>query len=173
VRKAFMENYDQLRRRLRQRLGSADLADDVLHETWLRIERIEDHREVHNPGAYFYRAALNVAFDRHKNNSRLLLESEVNALVHVEDDCQDPAVVTAARRDVETLRLALRKLPARQRHILLASRLNGESHKDIAARLGVSTRTIEKDLKAALRFCGKEVDREVIQRFGPGAGTSS
>jgi RNA polymerase sigma-70 factor (ECF subfamily) len=173
VRNAFLNYYDQLRRRLRQQLGSADLADDALHETWLRIERIGDSREVRNPAAYFYRAALNEAFDRHRGSGRLLLESEIDAVIHMEDASQDPVAITSARQDIDALRQALKKLPARQRHVLMASRLQGEPHRDIAAGLGVSTRTVEKDLKAALRFCGEEVGREVIQRFGPGAGTTS
>ena len=36
LRKLFLERYGQFRRHLQRRLGSEDLANDALHETYLR-----------------------------------------------------------------------------------------------------------------------------------------
>jgi RNA polymerase sigma-70 factor (ECF subfamily) len=37
----FLTSYEDFRVRLRTRLGSEDLANDVLHETYLRVDRME------------------------------------------------------------------------------------------------------------------------------------
>ncbi|HBO0460127.1 TPA: RNA polymerase sigma factor VreI, partial [Pseudomonas aeruginosa] len=68
---------------------------------------------------------------------------------------------------------ALCELPARRRQILIASRLEETPHAEISRRFGISTRTVEKELKAALWFCAERLERKVIQRFGPGAGKPS
>jgi RNA polymerase sigma-70 factor (ECF subfamily) len=59
--------------------------------------------------------------------------------------------VTAA----ELLRLSgvLSGLPERQREALLLSRVDGLSHLAIAARQGVSPKTVERDIIEALRRC--------------------
>lgn len=37
----FLASYEDFKVRLRKRLGSEDLASDVLHETYLRVDRME------------------------------------------------------------------------------------------------------------------------------------
>lgn len=173
MRRYFLAYYDALRKRLKYRLGSEDLANDVLHETYLRIEQRDDEMHVRNPQAYLYRTALNVAYDQHANTPRLLNVDEVDELLLLADDTQDPARIVHARNEVGELQDILRQLPWRQHEILVASRLEGIPHREIALRFHISTRMVEKELKAALAFCAKRMQRKVIRQFGPGAeGTS-
>lgn len=173
MRLQFLAYYDALRKRLKYRLGSEDLANDVLHETWLRVERMQDDQSVYNPAAYLYRTALNVANDRYQNAPRLLLVGEIEELLQLEDESQDPARIAAGRNELEELRQALRLLSYRQREILIASRMEERPHREIAQRFRISTRMVEKELKAALEFCGRRLQRKVVRRFGPGAGKAS
>lgn len=173
MRVQFLACYAALRKRLRYRLGSDDLANDVLHETWLRIEHMDENTSIFNPTAYLYRTALNVASDRYQQAPRLLLVGEIDELLQLEDDLQDPVRITAARNELDELRVALRALPYRQREILIASRLEEQPHREIALRFRISTRMVEKELKEALEFCGRRLARKVVQRFGPGAGKTS
>ncbi|WP_169805114.1 sigma factor-like helix-turn-helix DNA-binding protein, partial [Variovorax boronicumulans] len=61
----------------------------------------------------------------------------------------------------------------RRRAIVLAARVDEMPHKDIAARYGVSARTVEKELRAGLEHCCERLGRDFIQRFGLGAGKQS
>jgi RNA polymerase sigma-70 factor (ECF subfamily) len=173
MRRHFLAYYDALRKRLKYRLGSEDLANDVLHETYLRIEQHDDELKVRNPQAYLYRAALNVAYDQHANAPRLLSVDEIDELLLLEDETQDPARIVDARNEVKELQKVLHKLPWRQHEILIAARLEGVSHRDIAQRFHISTRMVEKELKAALAACARHMKRNVIQQFGPGAEKTS
>jgi RNA polymerase sigma factor (sigma-70 family) len=173
IKALFIQRYADLRNRLSYRLGSDDLAEDVLQETWLRVDQMAEVSGVQNPLGYLFRMALNVAADQRKAQSRLLYYTEIEELMQSTDDALDPASAAGALREVEQLQRALYKLPSRRRAILLASRVEGVPHRDIAARFGVSTRTVEKELKVALLYCGDWLDREVMQRFGPGAGKPS
>jgi RNA polymerase sigma-70 factor (ECF subfamily) len=183
----FLDNYEDFRRRLRRRLRSDDLVDDVLQETYLKVERLAPDRESPapcddraragalpaNPTAYLFRMALNMAVDQHRSSGRLLTGTEVEELLHGVDDPADPPTVTASRQDLEALGSALGALTRRQREILIAARVEEQPHTEIAARHGISVRMVGKELKKALETCATKVGRRSIQRFGPGAGESS
>ena len=169
----FLASYEDFKVRLRKRLGSEDLANDVLHETYLRVDRMEVPPNLAQPNAYLYRMALNIAADRRQADARLLTGSEVEELLQSADEAQDPSRVVGGQREVQSLVKALYELPARRRKILIAARLEEAPHLEISQRFGISTRMVEKEIKAALGHCAKRLERKVIQRFGPGAGKPS
>ncbi len=98
---------------------------------------------------------------------RQLGRAEVDALLDAPDPAPDPEAVLLSRSDLEALQRVLLELPPRQREILLSARVEGISGAALAERFGVSTRTIELELRRALDFCAAKIDREVVQRFGP------
>lgn len=170
----FMERRQELRRRLKNRLGSEELANDALQETYLRIERMGDtHCVSSNPAGYLFRMAINAAADQRQADARYLTGSEVEDLLNVGADTLDPARVVHAKLEVQILEHALRELTERQRAILIAARVEEVPQEDIARRFSISVRMVGKELKKALEHCGKRLDRKAIQRFGPGAGKES
>ena len=56
---------------------------------------------------------------------------------------------------------------------VVAARLEEAPHLEISQRFGISTRMVEKEIKAALGFCAAKLERKVFQRFGRGAGKPS
>ncbi|MBO1539435.1 sigma-70 family RNA polymerase sigma factor [Pseudomonas sp. OA65] len=171
--KLFLTSYEDFRVRLRRRLGSEELANDVLHETYLRVDRMVDTSDIAQPNAYLYRMALNIAADRRQADARLLTGDEVEELLQVSDEALDPARVVGGQKELQTLLKALYELPARRRRIFIAARLEEAPHLEISQRFGISTRMVEKEIKAALGHCALRLERKVIQRFGPGAGKPS
>jgi RNA polymerase sigma-70 factor (ECF subfamily) len=167
LRRFFVLGYDDLRSRLIRRLGSAELASEALHETWLRIERAAPVGPVHSPKGYLLRVAINVALKRWGAEKRFVTLSDAKTAIGIADDAPDPERAALARSEMEVLARALSELTPRRRDILLASRLEGVTLRDIAARLDISQRLVEIELKHALAHCALRLDREVIQRFGP------
>jgi RNA polymerase sigma-70 factor (ECF subfamily) len=74
-------------------------------------------------------------------------------LIDFADDAPDPARVAEARSDLRVLEAAIAELPARRRDILLAARLDNLPRQEIAKRLGISLRLVEKELHLAQAFC--------------------
>ena len=171
----FLERRREFHRRLKRRLGSEELANDVLQETYLRVERIDASggTGVRHPLGYLFRMALNVAADHAQAEARYLTGEEVHELLHAGDDSLDPARVTQARFELGELERALAELSPRQRAILLAARVEEASQLEIARRHGISVRMVGKELRKALEHCGRRLERRVVQRFGPGAGKQS
>jgi RNA polymerase sigma factor (sigma-70 family) len=164
----FKSHYQTLKGRLARRLGSADAADEALQETYLRMERMSLTGAVRHPYSYFFRVALNVAADLRRSEQRRLGRSEVELLLQLERDELDPERVTEARSSVRALVQALDMLTPRQRGILVAARLEGLTHGAVAARFGISTRLVERELKIALDHCRDHLELNHLATFGTG-----
>lgn len=167
LRALLEQGYSALRERLRRRLGSDDLANDVLQETWLRLGRMGDVGVVQKPEAYLFRMVLNVAADHVQAENRRLSYADVNALLHMADDLLDPERIAEARGELVALDLALRELSPRRRAIFIMARAYDVPHEEIARRFRISPRMVEKELSRALDHCSERLDRKVVRRFGP------
>ena len=167
LRTLLEAGYDAFKKRLKRHLGSEDLANEVLQETWLRLMRAGDVGVVQNADAYLFRIALNVAADRRRAESRLLSQAEIDALLHMADDALDPERIVTMRAEIATLESALAELPPRRRAIFMLARVDEVAHQEIASRFGISARMVEKELSRALDHCGARLERKVVRRFGP------
>jgi RNA polymerase sigma factor (sigma-70 family) len=153
LRRLLIDRYDDLRTRLSQRLGSADLAGDAMQDAWLKLARVEAVGTVRNPQNYLFGILLNAARDRLQIDDRLLSGVEIGNLLDLADEMPDPARVAEGRSEFRVLEAALAELPARRRDILLAARLDGLPRQEIAKRLGISLRLVEKELHLAQAYC--------------------
>lgn len=167
LRRFFLLGYDELRARLTRRFGSVELASDVLHETWLRIDSAVPAGIVRSPRNYLLQMAANVALKRLKAENGFVTLTDAKMAVGIVDDMPDPESAAMARSEVAVLARALSELTPRRREILLASRLEGIQLWAIAERLGVSQRLVEIELKHALAHCALRVGRSAVKRFGP------
>lgn len=162
----FMSNYSTLKERLVRRLGSVEAADEALQEAYMRVERMERIGSVERPLPYLFRIALNIASDLRRSEKRRLARSEIELLLQLEQDELDPERTAGARSSVRTLVQALDELPPRPRAILVAARLEGLTHAEIAARFRISTRLVERELKQALDHCRHRLEINSPRTFG-------
>lgn len=170
LRRLLVDDYGMLKKRLTRRYGSADFAGEILHEAWLRLDRVEGSASafaIHNPKAYLYRIALNVANDRKRVDESWLSKIEIETIYRRAQDDLDPERILQARSEVQALANAMRDLSPRRRAIFTASRLEQLPHKEIAQRYGLTIRIVDRELKAALDHFGEVLDKKIIPRRGP------
>lgn len=157
LRDTLAEGYDSFLRRLKRRLGSTELAEDVLHDTYLRLAAQKQGEEVRNPTGYIMRAAFNVARDRVRADKFRNKTGSLDDVAHVlPAEFGDAARQIEARSDLSAISRILKKLPARRRAILLAACLEGVGPPEIAKRFGLSVRTINAELQLAREFCAEQ-----------------
>lgn len=173
LRTLLTDGYYDLKRKLARRLGSLEAAGDVLHETYLRLERFDHVVPVANPQGYLLRMALNLASDHERNQKRALTAVEVNDLWRLGGETIDPETVAADRSELVLFKAALSELPPRTRAILVAARVDELPHEAIAQRFGISTRMVQLELRRALEHCAGRLQRKIVRRFGPPAGNQS
>lgn len=153
LRQLLVASYDDLKRRLTRRLGDPDTAAEVLHETWLRLDGISAIGLIRRPHSYLYRMALNVAADQRRANARWLSQTEIEALIRVDAEQLDPERIAAADSEIAALERTLAELPPLRRAIFMAALVEGLPYRLIAARHGISLRTVEREMKRAFDDC--------------------
>ncbi len=155
LRDLLAQRYEDLKRRLTWRLGSAELASDALHDTWVHLEeRNEQGEPVKSPAAYLMRMATNLALDRLQRDRRYMSAEEVETLLaEIADPAPGPAQTVAARDVVEAVARLIESMPPRRRAIFLAVRVDELSNQEAAVRFGVSPRLIGLELKRAHEYC--------------------
>jgi RNA polymerase sigma-70 factor (ECF subfamily) len=154
IRRLFVDRYDDLKARLTQRLGSADLAGDAMQDTWLRLSRTESIGAVQSPRSYLFRIALNVAEDRRRMERRQRVSAiEIESLLELPDHAPTPEQTMLARSDLEAFEAIVNELPERRRVIFLAARVGNVPRQEIADRLSISRQLVAKELRLALEHC--------------------
>jgi RNA polymerase sigma factor (sigma-70 family) len=160
LRHVLIVRYDDLRRRLTRRLGSAELAGEALQDTFLRLEGASGIASVRSPASYLFRMAFNIAVDHRRARARRLARTEVDTLLDIADEAPDAARTVAARLEVEALMRIMAGMPLRRRSILIAARLDGVPQREIAERFGISLTLVEKELKLAQEYCAARLGRK-------------
>ncbi len=143
--------------------ATGDEAEDLFHELWLRVTQTP-MGPVGNPLAYLYRAANNLAIDRHR--SRRQAQAREQAWVEIggaggispEPGAERQLI---SREELTRMEGVLTALGERAAHVVRRFRLDGVPQRQIATELGVSLSTVESDLRrgyAALAEARRQSD---------------
>lgn len=153
----FIENLAQLQRVAQKIVRTADLADDVVHDAFLKLAA-GAVREVQKPLGYCCQVVRNVAFDYHRQHS-----VEASYRTYCEDvelvsppSNNAPERVLDGRQALRVIDRVLNALPARTRQAFELNRLSGLTQREIGVRLGCSATLVNfmiKDADAALESC--------------------
>jgi RNA polymerase sigma factor (sigma-70 family) len=155
----LVASYDDLRARLVRRAGSAELADEALQDTFLRLSNATGIGPVRDLKAYLFRVALSVVSNRRVAERRRRIVSEADAVADMVDDKPGPDRVVEARSEIGALKQVIQELPARRREIFMATFVDEIPLRETAAHFGVSVRTVQVEIKQALVHCAIRLDR--------------
>jgi RNA polymerase sigma factor (sigma-70 family) len=147
-------------------LVSSATIDDIVQETYLRILKTRGREEVRSPRGLLFAIARNAVRDlfRHDRAAQTKSVAEVEQ-VGVVDEANDVAEITSLRQEIAIMDAAVRALPERCRAVLVLRKYHELSHKEIAARLGITVHTVEAQLTNALRRCSKYFEKYAPERI--------
>ena len=139
--------FDAIRSYLLYRCGDEELATDIAQETFLKLWTRRLYQNPESIPAIIYKIAsdLLVSHFRKQNSEnkyRLSLQPEAVTLTPEEE-----LNYHELNRKYE---IALSKLPENQRTVFLMSRMESLKYQEIAARLGISVKAVEKRMSSAL-----------------------
>ncbi|WP_330896484.1 sigma-70 family RNA polymerase sigma factor [Sphingobium sp.] len=153
-----MKAYPDLRRRLAGRLGSADRANEALHDTYVRLHRTEITGEVQNPRSYLMAMALNIASNSARSESKHLSVAEVQTLTDIPDETPDPSRIAAARSELAAVETALQSLSARRRAMFRRFWIEHATYQELALEYNISERTVRHELLLANRHVAQATE---------------
>lgn len=150
-------NRPQLIRFFTSRTGSPAEAEDVVQEIWLHVARAETG-PVANPLAFLHRVGMNIVLDRVRERQRRARREQDWSDVAIEqrggeatDDAPSPHDVADGRQRATRLAAAIDALPPGAGRVFRRHKLDGLSHGEVAAELGISRSAVEKHIAVALR----------------------
>lgn len=154
---AFREHRAPLFRYVARLTGDADLAEEVVQETFARLvtrspERLENLRP------WLFAVASRVARDEgRRSRRRLRLLAARPQQQPLGDPADDPASNAARANLQERVRAALAGLAERDRTVLLLGE-SGFSHREIAAAVGTTTKSVGTMIARALERLARELN---------------
>jgi RNA polymerase sigma-70 factor (ECF subfamily) len=155
------QRYASLKHSLTHLLGgNSDLASDVLHDAWVRINAKDDLGPVDNPKAYLTRMSVNMAIDSHRRDSRIMTGDEVEQLLEdAEDTTPGPEQLAEARSELAAVQAIMDRMPERRQRIAYLVHYEEMTQPEVARLLGISERTVAYELKrvhdSATRVLGR------------------
>jgi RNA polymerase sigma factor (sigma-70 family) len=155
----------RLRRYLIRRCDNLSDADDALQELWIRLATLQTG-PIANPVSYLFRMASNLVADRgRKRRRREHSEQRFHEALHGAGDAPLCSILEAnsAIEDREALtRVAqiIDMLPPRSRAVFRRHRIDGLSHAEISAELGISRSAVEQNMATALRHLARAYQKE-------------
>jgi RNA polymerase sigma factor (sigma-70 family) len=141
-----------LRNWLRVRFPAVSDRDDLVQECFMRVWRARAHTRIVSVKAFLFATARNLAIDVvNRRRAEVRLGDSAGSSV-LDENCNTVESVARAQ-EFHLLNQALDSLPERCRQVFVLRRLYGLSQKQIAARLGISEKTVEAQNTIAMHKC--------------------
>jgi RNA polymerase sigma-70 factor (ECF subfamily) len=154
----YLERRANLVRYLAARSGSLAIGEDLAQELYVKIATRDPLVTAENPVALIYRIAANVLLDRARGEARAgARDAAWRRVAHTslggDDVAEEPPADEAvgSRQRLRLLVEAVGDLPPQMQRAFRLHKLEGRSHADTARAMGISVKSVEKHISAALK----------------------
>lgn len=156
-----------LRRYLARMLGSRSDAQDLAHDAYARVYAAFECERVRQPKAFLFTTARRLALNQIQRRRIAPVREGDGKLIELAA-AETPGVerLVMARQEWAQLEAAIAALPPGCRAVLLLCKLEGLSHAEIGARLGIAISTVEKQHARALRLLRAAVHDDAAAGHG-------
>ena len=169
VTQLFEQYRRPLMRYLTDLLSSPDDAEDIVQETYVRLLKAQElDRSGSRIRGYIFKIATNLAYDRFRHRKVTGEKIPYEDTKTYEDtnlvgSNPQPDRIVDFEQGLQLVKQALLELKPRCRQVFLMRALEHLSYQDIAERLGIGTRTAEREMKHAIEFC--QIKLRIQQRI--------
>lgn len=151
-----------LLRFLRARTRDAAESEDVVQELWIRLQDVRPG-PISNARAYLFQMANNLVLDRARERRRrsardqswtaqsYALAPGPDGEIQTVDPGQTPEAQLEEAEEQQALEAAIAALPEGARRAFSLHKIEGLSHAEVAARLGISRSGVEKHIAVAMK----------------------
>lgn len=164
----LIENHGLLESYLRRRLRSPGDAEDYVQEVYCKVLAMdhEQRSKVRDWRGFLTRIASNLMTDQFRRDKTRFADLHIDVEEQFElldDYAFDPERIVVSRDELAHLEARLTQLDDLGRRALIAARVHGQNHSEIAIELGISTKRvgylIERTVRQLARQIAQESDR--------------
>ena len=135
-----------------------DFAQDVFFDIWTSRSKFS---QVQSFSAYLFQMARFKAYN-HFDHSAVKARFQHDATITGQDDAPSGESSLYASETNALIRKELEKLPSKRRQVFIMSRIQGYSNDEIAAKLGISKRTVENHITSVLASLRKVIHLTIL-----------
>ena len=133
---------------VKERPAAEDIVQEVFMQLWLHRDRLDEHRSLYN---LLFAKSKHLIYDhfRRKYNLETLRQPLSTYDAACEEEGPDSGLDTEQLR--QTISQTVAAMPPQRQMVFALSRRENPTRQEIAQRLGLSVRTVDKHLELALR----------------------
>ncbi|MDB6060278.1 MAG: polymerase ECF-subfamily sigma-70 factor [Verrucomicrobiaceae bacterium] len=160
---ALVHHYDELIDYVRRHFGDRGFARDIVHDVCVQIMERTEQTGVRIPLALLRRISHDKAVDRCRGEAtRRRWIDVVDTLPDAVCPSSDLLRGLTAEQELELLTRAIEALPLRRRQVFILNKIHQLPQADVAARLGISVKMVEKQLRLAMLHCRESFEGEEL-----------
>ena len=149
----FDSHFDAVRNYIYYRSGDGEIATDIAQETFIRVwEKQPDQYE--NLAGLLYKIAKDL-FVSHYRKEKLMSRFRLNTKAEHKSHSPEEQVMFEEMK--ERYERVIATMPEKQRTVFLMSRMEQMKYHEIAQRLGLSVKAVEKRMSLALGTLKKAI----------------
>lgn len=146
---AYPDCLEPLCRYLRRFVGSAEAAEDLAHDAFLRVYTAPDFDDIQSPRGYLFRTARNLALNVSSRHDIVRTEA-VEEVALFADESASVERQAMTDEEFDLLCVAIARLSPQRRKVLTLKTFYGYSCQQVAETLHISVRTVHRELARAL-----------------------
>jgi RNA polymerase sigma factor (sigma-70 family) len=148
--KLFAHHARAVRRYLFGIIPKHEVVEDLTQDAFVRLQA-SGRSELDSPRGFLFRTARNLALDHLRRAGRVPMDAlDDTEAAQLADASASPEEQVAAREELAIMRAIILELPPKCRQAFLLVRLEGLSHREVAAEMGLSQTMVRKHLARAL-----------------------
>lgn len=158
---SLLRHYEELVEYVRRRFVAPGLAREVVHDVCLRLLERPPPRDVRQPDALLRRIAHDAAVDRCR--AEALRRHWVEPRQVLPDAaCPVPGHEQRIEGEQELALLVsiIKAMPLRRRQVFILHKLHEIPQADVAVRMGIGPKAVEKHLRLAMAMCRQRIGRK-------------
>ena len=153
----YNEHFDQLRRYIYYRCGDEDLATDISQDAYLKLWEHRNNVVKETILEFLYTIARNLHTSIYRKDKMMLEFKKAETYKSEQQNVENEFYYNETKKKFE---VTLLQMSEKQREVFLMSRMDGLKYLDIAERLGISVKSVEKRMTNALSFLRKQLQTE-------------
>lgn len=146
-RKLFDEYHDNIRNFLYFKTSNIGMAEDLTQDTFMKLWEVREKIDLKTVKSFLYTVAGNLAINKLK---RQQLKYKFINQIDRKTSSENPEFIMEMKEYDEKLQSILELIPEGNRTVFLMNRIEGLKYREIAERLGIGIKAVEKRMSKAL-----------------------
>ncbi|MEM7161016.1 MAG: RNA polymerase sigma-70 factor [Bacteroidota bacterium] len=157
-RQTFEQYFDAIRNYVYFMSSDVDLAEDIAQDTFVKLWDNRDTIILSTVKSYLYTIARNLTLNHIKRDK---LKYNFIAQTELRQDNNSPEFELEQKEFKEKLEAVIASIPEGNREVFLMNRIEGMKYAEIAERLGLSVKAVEKRMSKALKIIREEIEFKI------------